>query len=131
MPVEMPVNAFSAPLAGTAAVGEPTPMATSERTSASAFLFPDSLKRIVISTSKISSADFGREPDRSQGLALVEPVVVTHEGSDGVVVISAETSTATAGRHVPPRPGQMAHLPRIATIHGDTHRIGLLRPRRR
>ncbi len=39
---------------------------------------------------KISSTDFGREPDRYQGLALAEPVVVTRDGRDSVVVISAE-----------------------------------------
>lgn len=39
---------------------------------------------------KISSIDFGREPDRYQGLAVAEPVVVTRDGRDSVVVISAE-----------------------------------------
>lgn len=39
---------------------------------------------------KISSIDFGREPEHYQGLALAEPVLVTREGHDSVVVISAE-----------------------------------------
>ena len=39
---------------------------------------------------KISSIDFGREPEHYQGLALAEPILVTREGQDSVVVISAE-----------------------------------------
>ncbi len=39
---------------------------------------------------KVSSTEFDREPNRYQGIALAEPVVVTRNGRDTVVVISVE-----------------------------------------